>query len=114
VSDYKLTPEEHKRVAEIAEKMHSLGDVIKKVAPDLGDEECGTLSHNLADLWDIARKHCERVDAILKLKGPDDRKKLGELLDDLFYGDIEGELPYHLESMRETLPAIIERLHPSK
>jgi hypothetical protein len=114
VSDYKLTPEEQKRVAEIVAKMHSLGDVIKKVMPDLDDEECGTLAHNLADVWGIARNHCERVETILKLQGPDDSKILGGLLEDLFYGDMEGELPYHLESMRETLPAIIERLLPNE
>ena len=110
VSDGGLSEEDRKRVAEIAKLMNELVIVLKAVMPEASGDEVGTLAHNLADYWDICRHQHDRVSKILTMRGPGDRKVLADELADLIYGDIDGELPYHLESMRETLPKIIERL----
>jgi len=105
-----LSEEDRKRVAEIAGLINELVTVLKAVMPEASGDEVGTLAHNLADYWDIFRRHHDRVSKILTMRGAADRKVLADELADLIYGDIDGELPYHLESMRETIPKIIERL----
>ena len=92
------------------QRWNAIGNVLKKVMPDATDDLIGTVTHDLGDFLEIAENHVARVEQILKLRGIEDQKKLAELLEDLYYGDVKHHLSYHVESMDETLPALIEKL----
>lgn len=91
-------------------KINALGEVLRRVIPDASDDLIGTVAHDLGDFLEIAENHRVRVEEILKLRGAEDQRKLAELLEDLYYGDVKHHLSYHVESMDEILPALIEKL----
>ncbi|MCU1306616.1 MAG: hypothetical protein JWN45_1311 [Acidobacteriaceae bacterium] len=91
-------------------KKRELEIALARIMPDATEDLIDTLSHDLSDFLEIAENHKRRVEAILKLQGPSDKTKLAELLEDLLYGDILAELPYHMDSMQEILPKLIETL----
>ena len=54
------------------------------------------------------------LDAILQMTGSEHRQALADLLNDLFYCDVDIELRFHLDSMRKVLPKLIEKLEARK
>jgi hypothetical protein len=111
---FALGAEEHERIRRSVEIEREVFAVLRKVMPDASDDEVGDAAHDLADLWELALKHQQRVETLLKLTGADDRQKLADLLTDLFYCDVDIELRYHLESMKKVLPKLIEKLESRK
>jgi len=109
-----LRAEEHERIRRSVETERALFETLRKVMPDASDDEIGNAAHDLADLWELAVKHLQRVDAILQMTGGEHRQALADLLNDLFYCDVDIELRYHLESMRKVLPKLIEKLEARK
>jgi hypothetical protein len=105
-----LRPEENERIRRSVETERALFETLRKVMPDASDDEVGDAAHDLADLWELSVKHQQRVDAILRMTGSEHRRALADLLNDLFYCDVDIELRYHLESMRKVLPKLIEKL----
>ena len=111
---FTLRPEEHERIRRSVETERALFETFRKVMPDASDDEVGDAAHDLADLWELSIKHQQRVDAILQMTGAENRQALADLLNDLFYCDVDIELRYHLESMKKVLPKLIEKLEARK
>ena len=112
--DFALRADEHERIRRSVETERALFDALRKVMPDASDDEVGDAAHDLADLWELGVKHQQRVDAILRMTGSEHRRALADLLNDLFYCDVDIELRYHLDSMRKVLPKLIEKLEARK
>ena len=108
--DEVLSADDLQRIRRSVETEQDLVSVLKLVMPSFSEDEIGELAHDLADFWELAVKHHQRIQRILKMTGPDDRRQLGAMLADLFYADVDIELRYHLESMRKRFPKLIERL----
>jgi hypothetical protein len=111
---FPLRAEEHERIRRSVETERALFTTLRKVMPDATDDEVGDAAHDLADLWELAVKHQQRVDAILQMTGAEHRQALADLLNDLLYCDVDIELRFHLESMRKVLPKLIEKLEARK
>ena len=109
-----LRAEEHERIRRSVETERGLFETLRKVMPDASDDEVGDAAHDLADLWELCVKHQQRVEAILQMTGGEHRQALADMLNDLFYCDVDIELRYHLESMRKVLPKLIEKLEARK
>lgn len=103
-----LSSADRDRVQKSADLMVKLEKALSSIMPAANEDEIGSLSHDLADLWSLAQQHTARIERILRLP-VDSRSELDELLSDLLYGDIT-ELEYHLESLKKSLPGIIENL----
>jgi hypothetical protein len=104
-----LSNADRDRIRKSAQIKVRLEAVLQSIIPEVAEDEVDSLSHDLADLWDIGQQHAKRIDRVVQLKGLDGRRELDEILSDLLYGDIT-ELEYHIESLKKTLPKIIERL----
>ncbi|MFY9559948.1 MAG: hypothetical protein WAQ52_06925 [Terriglobales bacterium] len=104
-----LSSEDRERIRKSAQLKVKLEKVLEAVIPSATDDEVDSLSHDLTDLWDLAQQHNEKIAEVLLLGGPEHQQKLDEILSDLLYGDVT-ELEYHIESLKKTLPKIIERL----
>ena len=108
--EHPLSEAELKFVKRVVAKTNDIYDSLKRVMPEASDDLVGVVAHDLGDFWEIAENHRTRVEEILTLRGSQDKLRLAELLTDLFYGDVKGHLPNHVESMDETLPSLIEKL----
>ena len=112
--DEVLSPEDRERIRRSVEVEQQLVVALRSVMPGASEDEVGNLAHDLADFWELAVKHHQRVQQILKMTSPEDRHRLGDLLADLFYADVDIELRYHLEMMRKTFPKLIEKLESDR
>jgi len=112
--DTVLSAEDRDRIRRSVETEQSLVEVLQRVMPEANEDEIGELAHDLADFWELALKHQQRITEILKMQGTESRKRLADLLSDLFYGDVEIELKYHVESVNKTFPKLIRKLESRK
>lgn len=109
-----LSADDRERIKRSVETEQALVGVLNAVMTGASEDEVGDLAHDLADMWELAVKHHQRVQAILKMTGPADRRQLAALLADLFYADVDIELRFHLDSMRKRFPRLIEKLESKK
>jgi len=112
--DEVLSGDDRERIKRSVETEQALVEVLTSVMTNASDDEIGDLAHDLADFWELAVKHHQRVQQILKMSGPEDRRQLAALLADLYYADVGIELRFHLESMRKRFPKLIEKLESKK
>ena len=107
-----LTDSQRLSVKRTAEITNRVAAALLGVMPDADPDLIDTVACDLGDFWEISLNHIARVNQILQLQGPQDQKRLAELLTELYYGDLKAHLPNHLESMEEVMPALMKILEP--
>ena len=109
-----LSADDRERIKRSVETEQALVEVLNAVMSGATEDEVGDLAHDLADLWELAVKHHQRIQQIPKMTGPGDRQQLAALMADLYYADVDIELRFHLDSMRKRFPRLIEKLESKK
>ncbi len=111
MAEPELSNEDRDRIGESVQIKAKLESVLRTMIPSATEHQIDTLSHDLADLWDLSQQHTRNIAKILHLTEEDGRRNLDEILSDVLYGHVQ-ELEYHAASLKSTLPGIIEYLSP--
>lgn len=80
-----LSSADRERIQNSAQLKVKLETVLQVVLQSATGDEIDSLSHDLADFWDLGQQHNERIARILSFKGLENRYELDEILSELLY-----------------------------